>query len=356
MRAHAADATLEALPNQIRVRHTRLTVRAPTSDEAIESAARLSLAMATAFASEGPATLSVDIKRRTTPVADRTTIAVADAMRIAAAVALLLGALLIVLGWSRFQAGPDRLPRQFWLLAALGSALALAPAFLPGEIIMALFFMAIPVSIAGVVLRKGIQVRHAAAWPSTRGRITRSKLRAQHHRQGADVTKVSNTADVEYEFALGDRSLSRHAHRHRRDRRGPPRRDAQSLQRRRHGAGVLRSEESGERRARAQFAPAGRLALCDRRRSLPGRPRGAGVLLERVGHPGRAGGLFSGECLPAGHGFLHPGRAHDTGHAVGRATPGRRGGGLAGDRRQGRQKHRRALSQAGRRRAERHDW
>ena len=205
MHAHAADATLETLPSQIRVRHTRLTVRAPTSDEAIESAARLSLAMATAFANEGPATLSVDIKRRTTPVADRTTIAVADAMRIAAAVAFLLGALLIVLGWSRFQAGPDRLPRQFWLLAALGSALALAPAFLPGEIIMALFFMAIPVSIAGVVLWKGIQVRHAAAWPSTRGRITRSKLRAQHHRQSADVTKVSNTADVEFEFALGDR-------------------------------------------------------------------------------------------------------------------------------------------------------
>ncbi|HEV3494290.1 MAG TPA: hypothetical protein VG224_27045, partial [Reyranella sp.] len=48
MHVYAADATLEALPNQIRVRHTRLTVRAPSSDEAIELASRMSLAMASA--------------------------------------------------------------------------------------------------------------------------------------------------------------------------------------------------------------------------------------------------------------------------------------------------------------------
>ena len=126
-------------------------------------------------------------------------------MRLGAAVAGLLGALLITLGWFRFQAGPDHLPRQFWWLAAGGSALAVAPVFLPGDVIMALFFMALPVSIAGVILWKGTQVHHAAAWPSTRGRIVRSTLRAQHHRQQAAVTKVSNVADVEYEYTLGDR-------------------------------------------------------------------------------------------------------------------------------------------------------
>ena len=36
MRSQAADATLEPQPNQTKVRHTRLTVRAPTSDEAID--------------------------------------------------------------------------------------------------------------------------------------------------------------------------------------------------------------------------------------------------------------------------------------------------------------------------------
>jgi hypothetical protein len=205
MHVYAADATLEALPNQIRVRHTRLTVRAPTSDEAIELASRMSLAMASAFAKEGPATLSVDIRRRTTPVEDSTTTAAGYAMRLGAAVVGLLGALLIALGWFGLQAGPDRLPQQFWWLAAVGSALAAAPVFLPGDVIMALFFMAIPVSLAGVILWKGIQVHHAAAWPSTRGRIVKSTLRAQHRRHQGDVTQASNVADVEYEFTLGNR-------------------------------------------------------------------------------------------------------------------------------------------------------
>src|SRR5580704_3869110 len=159
------------------LRDTRLTVRAPTSDEAIELASRMSLAMASAFAKEGPATLSVDIRRRTTPVEDSTTTAAGYAMRLGAAVVGLLGALLIALGWFGLQAGPDRLPQQFWWLAAVGSALAAAPVFLPGDVIMALFFMAIPVSLAGVILWKGIQVHHAAAWPSTRGRIVKSTLR-----------------------------------------------------------------------------------------------------------------------------------------------------------------------------------
>ena len=207
MHVYSADAMLESLPNQIRVRHTRLTVRAPTSDEAIEMANRMSLAMASAFAKEGPATLSVDVRHRTTPVEDSTTTAAGYAMRLGAAVAGLLGVLLIALGWFRFQAGPDHLPKQFWWLAAGGSALAVSPIFLPGDLIMALFFMALPVSLAGVILWKGTQVRHAAAWPSTRGRIVRSTLRAQHHRQQADVTKVNNVADVEYEYTLGDRAF-----------------------------------------------------------------------------------------------------------------------------------------------------
>ncbi|HEY4891267.1 MAG TPA: DUF3592 domain-containing protein, partial [Reyranella sp.] len=205
MHVYSADATLESLPNQIRVRHTRLTVRAPTSDEAIEMASRMSQAMASAFAKEGPATLSVDVRRRATAVEDSTTTAAGYAMRLGAAVAGLLGVLLIALGWFRLQAGPDHLPRQFWWLAAGGSALAVAPVFLPGDVIMALFFMALPVSVAGVILWKGTQVRHAAAWPSTRGRIVRSTLRAQHNRQQAAVMKVSNVADVEYEYTLGDR-------------------------------------------------------------------------------------------------------------------------------------------------------
>ena len=174
-KAHV-DATLQPLPNPSKVRHTRLTVRAPSSDEAIELASGLSLAMARAFSAEGPATLSVDVRRRTTPVADGTTKAVGAAMLVAAALAAVAGVLLIALGWWRFQAGPDRLPRQFWAPIAGILAFSVAPLFLPGDIFMALFFMAIPTAIAGLILWKTTEVRHAAAWPSTKARIIRSTL------------------------------------------------------------------------------------------------------------------------------------------------------------------------------------
>jgi hypothetical protein len=203
----AADATLEALPNQTRVRHTRLTVQAPTSDQAIELATRMSAAMERAFGREGEGRLSVDVRRRTVPVADGTTTAVGSAMRIGAAVAGLLGALLIALGWFRFQAGPERLPPQFWWPAAGILVLSISPLFLPGAIIMALFFMAIPVLIAGLILHKTTELRHAATWPSTRARITRSKLSAKHHRHMAETTEVTNVPDIEYEFTLGDRVI-----------------------------------------------------------------------------------------------------------------------------------------------------
>ena len=85
MRSQAADATLESLPNQTKVRHSRLTVRAPSSNEAIEQASRLAVVMAATFKNEGEGTLSVDIRRRTTPVGDRTTAIAGTAMTVAAA-------------------------------------------------------------------------------------------------------------------------------------------------------------------------------------------------------------------------------------------------------------------------------
>jgi hypothetical protein len=353
MHVYSADAMLESLPNQIRVRHTRLTVRAPTSDEAIEMASRMSLAMASTFAKEGPATLSIDVRHRTTPVEDSTTTAAGYVMRLGAAVAGLLGMLLIALGWFRFQASPDHLPQQFWWLAAGGSALAVAPVFLPGDIIMALFFMALPVSIAGAILWQGTQVRHAAAWPSTRGRIVRSTLRAQRHRMQADVTKVSNAADVEYEYTLGDRVF-----------RGT-----------RIGIGDIAGGRLEQTLNHYSVAPRCRCITIEESENAllerdPPVPVG---WLYTIAAAIFLGGLvvlavfwnisaifeglsayFPEKAFPAGHGLLHPGRAHAGGHAVDGTPPGRRGVGLAGYRRSHRQKRRRTLSQAGRRRAERH--
>jgi hypothetical protein len=57
-----ADASLEPLPNQTKVRHTRLSVRAPSSAEAIAQATEITEAMQATFARDGEGTLSADIR------------------------------------------------------------------------------------------------------------------------------------------------------------------------------------------------------------------------------------------------------------------------------------------------------
>ena len=203
-----ADAILEVLPNQTRVvRHTRLTVMAPTSDQAVELATRISDAMQKAFAREGEGEFLVNVRRRATPVADNTTETVGQALRIGAAAFAILGVVLVALGVMRLQSGADRLPTPIWWGIGLGIALPVAVTLLPGAVVMGLFFMAIPGLIAGLILWKVSELRHAATWPSTRARITKSELRADHHRHSGDVTTVKNVPDIEYEFTLGDRVI-----------------------------------------------------------------------------------------------------------------------------------------------------
>jgi len=74
-----ADAILKPVPNQSKVRHTRVSVRAPSSAEAIAQATAMAEAMSAAFSRDGEGTLSVDIRRRTTPVSDGTTERLGDA-------------------------------------------------------------------------------------------------------------------------------------------------------------------------------------------------------------------------------------------------------------------------------------
>jgi hypothetical protein len=200
-----ADASLEPLPNQTKVRHTRLSVRAPSSTEAIAQATEITEAMQAAFSREGEGTLSADIRRRTIPVADSSTGFLGDALRIGAAVAGLLGLALIALGFLAGQRGTDGLPKQFWWATAGGLAIAFAPLLLPVEIVIGLMIMAIPILIAGIILWKTTQLRHAASWPSTRAHIVKSQTRAVHRRSGGEVTQVMTAPDIEYEFRLGDR-------------------------------------------------------------------------------------------------------------------------------------------------------
>ena len=96
-----SDAILEPLPNQTRVRHTRLTVVAPSEDAAVALATRMSEAMQKAFTREGEGELLANVRRRATPVADGTTDAVGQALRTGAALFAILGVVLIALGVMR---------------------------------------------------------------------------------------------------------------------------------------------------------------------------------------------------------------------------------------------------------------
>jgi hypothetical protein len=200
------DAQLEPLPNQTKVRHTQLSVRAPSTAAAIAQATAMAEAMRGAFAGDG-SELSVNIRHRTIPVPDSTTAFLGNALRTAAGVAGILGIALIAFGWFSTQAGLRRLPARLWAPIAGAVVLALAPLLLPGQIFVALLIVAMPVLIACLILRKTMQLRETAGWPSTRARIVKSEIRAEHRRHAGDVTQVVNVPHVEYEFRLGDRVI-----------------------------------------------------------------------------------------------------------------------------------------------------
>src|SRR5579864_7747853 len=208
MRGRAIDATLEPLPNSLKLmRDSQLTVRAPSSDEAIAGATAIADAMAAAYGGEGSDALSVDIARYTTPVPDATTVALGRSMRAGATVLGLGGLALIALGIRRLRSGPDPIPAQMLWPAVVIVAIGVGPYVLPVEVTLTLLIMMIPASIAAVVLWKAIETRQAAAWPSTRASITVSELRAERHRGSEEGTQVRNRAHVEYEFTLGDRVI-----------------------------------------------------------------------------------------------------------------------------------------------------
>lgn len=62
------------------------------------------------------------------------------------------------------------------------------------------------VLVAVAVLVKLIEVRHAAAWPSTMGRIVRAGNEEQRHSNEADQVTVTQVAVVEYEFTVAGRT------------------------------------------------------------------------------------------------------------------------------------------------------
>ena len=201
--ATPADVQFEVEPDPSKpVRNSTVTVRAASEDQALADLEAITEGMKKAFADEGPGEFLVNASKHATPVPNQTMTTLSLAFRVAALLLLLGGLATIFLGWRS-----SGLPKQvLWaILLGIGiPALYLVPegawsAWAP----VVLIVMPIPIIIAILVIRKTAEVRKAATWTTGKARITDSKLASKRHRFAGDTTKVTNTAEVAYEFTVG---------------------------------------------------------------------------------------------------------------------------------------------------------
>ncbi|MFO1163286.1 MAG: DUF3592 domain-containing protein [Reyranellaceae bacterium] len=69
-----------------------------------------------------------------------------------------------------------------------------------------LIFLPMVVLVVVAILVKLIEMRRAATWPSTMGRIVRSENQEERHTNDADQVTVTTVAVVEYEFTVAGRT------------------------------------------------------------------------------------------------------------------------------------------------------
>jgi hypothetical protein len=204
--AQPGEATLELIPGLRQIRHSVVHVPGASRAEAIATAEAFARALVAAFDAKGAGHLDARVRPGTDPApgpASRTV----RALLTFGAPMLSLGAILLCsLGWRNWRAGPDSksLPQGAGFAVAGGMALAVGPFVMPGWLFMALFAMAIPGAIAGVIVYKLREVRRAARWPSTQGRIVHARLHSVRGKQSDGSTTVSNLPDIEYAYSVGD--------------------------------------------------------------------------------------------------------------------------------------------------------
>jgi Protein of unknown function (DUF3592) len=200
------EATLELIPGLRQIRNSVVHLPGASRAEAIATADSFSQALVAAFDSAGAGHLDARVRRRADPTPGPTSRAVLALLTFGAPM-LGLGAILLCRrGWRDWRASPDGrgLPQGAGIVVAGSVALAIAPFVMPGWLIMALFAMAIPGAIAGVIVYKLREVQRAARWPSAQGRIVHARLRAVRTKQSDGSATVSNVPDIEYAYSVGD--------------------------------------------------------------------------------------------------------------------------------------------------------
>ena len=202
--AQAGGATLELIPGLRQVRNSVVHVPGASRAAAIAAAEAFARAIVAAFDAKGPGNLEARVRQRADPAPGPASNTVRMLLTFGAPV-LGFGAILLCrLGWRDWRASSDgkRLPQGMGFAVAGSIALAIAPFVMPGWLIMALFAMAIPGAIAGVIVYKLREVQRAAQWPSTQGRIVHARLRSVRGKQSDGSATIGNVPDIEYAYSV----------------------------------------------------------------------------------------------------------------------------------------------------------
>lgn len=184
-------------------RRSQIEVSAPTREKAVAAARTLGDIVAREYGSAAETKLDVSVPSRAYPEDNATTTKIRAAITYGAPVAGLLAIGLFMMAWHQGRrAGAISLPAGSGFLVAALAAFWIGVAVLPGWLFMAVFAMAIPTSIAGVIVYKMGEVRRASRWPSAPGTITGCKTRKVHTKQSGGASSVGNVPDITYVYTV----------------------------------------------------------------------------------------------------------------------------------------------------------
>lgn len=184
-------------------RRSQIEVSAPTRDKAVAAARALGDIIAKAYDSAGETKLDVRVPSRAYPEDNGTTTRMRTAITYGAPVAGLLAVGLLAMAWRQGHgAGVVSLSGGSGFLVVAIAAFWIGVVVLPGWIIMAVFAMTIPTSIAGVIVYKMGEVRRASHWPSASGRIISCKTRKVRIKRSGGAPSVGNVPDITYTYTV----------------------------------------------------------------------------------------------------------------------------------------------------------
>jgi hypothetical protein len=197
------EATLELIPGLRQVRNSVVHVPGASRAEALAAADTFSRALVAAFDSAGTGHVDARVPRRADPAPGPASRTVQTLLTFGAPTLGLVAIALCWFAWRDWRAGSDdKLPQGVGFAVAGGLGFAIAPLIIPVWLFMALFAMAIPGAIAGMIVYKTREVQRAARWPSAQGRIVHARVRAVRRKQADGSPTVANVPDVEYAYSV----------------------------------------------------------------------------------------------------------------------------------------------------------